>query len=110
MGKNDFIKKLNKHLKDIPDEERQDIIRDFDEHFWMAEEEGKNEQQIANDLGDPKALAKSLKANFFINQAKTNTSWNDMRNALRSEERRVGKECRSRGSAEGEKERKYFIH
>lgn len=82
MGKNDFIKKLNKHLKDIPDEERQDIIRDFDEHFWMAEEEGKNEQQIANDLGDPKALAKSLRANFFINQAKTNTSWNDMRNAL----------------------------
>src|SRR5699024_12491571 len=99
MGKNDFIKKLNKHLKDIPDEERQDIIRDFDEHFWMAEEEGKNEQQIANDLGDPKSLAKSLRANFFINQAKTNTSWNDMRNALaasiglsRSEERHVGKE------------------
>ena len=82
MEKNDFIKKMNKHLKDIPEEERQDIIRDFEEHFWIAQEEGKSEQQISNDLGDPKVLAKSLKADFFINQAKTNTSWNYMRNAL----------------------------
>src|SRR5699024_9163645 len=82
MEKNDFIKKMNKHLKDIPEEERQDIIRDFEEHFWIAQEEGKSEQQISYDLGDPKILAKSLKADFFINQAKTITSWNYMRNAL----------------------------
>ncbi len=82
MTKNKFIEELNKHLKEIPAEERKDIIRDFEEHFWMAQEENKSEQQISNDLGNPKTLAKSLKADFFIDKAKINNSWNYVQHAL----------------------------
>lgn len=82
MTKDEFFSELNKHLKGIPLDERQDMLRDFKEHFEMAQKDGKTEKQITKDIGNPKTLAKSIKADFFIDQAKTHFSWNQLQQAL----------------------------
>lgn len=64
MTKNEFIQKLKSHLDDVSYTEYQDIIRDLEEHFAMAQSEGKSEHQITEKLGNPKTLAQSLKPEY----------------------------------------------
>ncbi len=40
--------------------ERQEILRDYEEHFRAGKEEGKSEEEIVHSLGDPYALAKEI--------------------------------------------------
>jgi uncharacterized membrane protein len=74
MNKKDFISKLSTYLGGIPVEERQDVINDFEEHFKEGLAEGRTEEEIADSLGDPRALANQFKANILINQAEKTTS------------------------------------
>ena len=57
MNKKDFINKLSSYLAGVPVEERQDVINDFEDHFKEGIAEGRTEEEIAESLGDPKALA-----------------------------------------------------
>ncbi len=74
MNKKDFINKLSSCLGGIPVEERQDVINDFEEHFKEAMAEGRTEEEIADSLGDPKALANQFKANILVSKAEKTTS------------------------------------
>jgi len=74
MTKEQFLKKLEKYLRKIPDEERVDIIRDFEEHFMIGAEEGKSEQEITTALGSPQHIAKELLATYHIHQVESNVS------------------------------------
>jgi len=74
MNKKDFISKLSSYLGGIPVEERQDVINDFEEHFKEGLAEGRTEEEIADSLGDPRALANQFKANILVNQAEKTTS------------------------------------
>jgi len=74
MNKKDFISKLSTYLGGIPVEERQDVINDFEEHFKEGLAEGRTEEEIADSLGDPRALANQFKANILVNQAEKTTS------------------------------------
>ncbi len=40
--------------------ERQEILRDYEEHFRAGKEEGKSEEEIVHSLGDPYELAKEI--------------------------------------------------
>jgi uncharacterized membrane protein len=62
MNKEQFLHYLEKNLIRLPQEEREDIIRDFEEHFHMGTEEGKSEEQISETLGSPKQIAKEMVA------------------------------------------------
>ena len=55
MNKEQYLSKLKKLL---PDYEAQEIINDFEEHFNTALAEGKTEEEIIKDLGDPIEIAK----------------------------------------------------
>ncbi len=78
MNKKDFISKLSTYLGGIPVEERQDVINDFEEHFKEGLAEGRTEEEIADSLGDPRALANrfkaKLKASILVNKAGKTTS------------------------------------
>ncbi len=74
MNKNDFIKKLSSYLGRIPEEEKQDVINDFEEHFKEGLLEGRTEEDIADSLGDPKALANQLRASILLGEAEKTTS------------------------------------
>ena len=55
MTKKEFMKKLKRLL---PEKDRKDILLDYEEHFLTGLNEGKTEEQIAEELGDPADVAR----------------------------------------------------
>jgi len=74
MNKKDYIKKLSSYLVGIAEEDRKDVISDFEEHFKEGLAEGRTEEDIAGSLGDPRSLANQLKASILVNRAEKTTS------------------------------------
>ncbi|MBZ2174021.1 DUF1700 domain-containing protein [Schnuerera sp. xch1] len=69
MNKEQFLKTLNSDLKRLPSNEREDIIRDFEEHFLIGFKEGNSEEEISEALGSPKQVAKELLATYHLEKA-----------------------------------------
>ena len=74
MNKIIFLEKLGKNLKGLPRAEIRDILLDFEEHFNIGMRENRTEEELALSLGDPKNLARQLKAASFIKKAEESTT------------------------------------
>ena len=74
MTRDEFITILKEELKNLPSAEVEDILYDYEEHFEVGLSKGKTEEEIAKELGNPKTIAKSYKANYRINNAENNPS------------------------------------
>ncbi|WP_273129653.1 HAAS signaling domain-containing protein [Bacillus weihaiensis] len=74
MNRQTFLHELSSQLKHIPNHERNDILSDFKEHYKSGLENGKSEEQISNDLGHPKVIARELLAEYRISQAESDQS------------------------------------
>lgn len=59
MTRLEFTLTMERELQTLPVQERQDIIRDYDEHFNEGLKAGKSEAEIVKRLGDPKTLAEA---------------------------------------------------
>ncbi len=59
---NEFLALLEKSLKHMSADEKQDIVADYREHFEIGKAAGKSEEQIARALGEPAQLAKMFSA------------------------------------------------
>lgn len=57
MDKQTYLRKLRRALKDLPPEVVNEIIADYQEHFDSGKAQGKSEQQISSELGNPKEVA-----------------------------------------------------
>ncbi|HHX07479.1 MAG TPA: DUF1700 domain-containing protein [Erysipelothrix sp.] len=57
MTKKDYLRKLRRSIKDLPDHIIQDILRDYEEHFDDGRRQGLSEEEISRGLGDPKEVA-----------------------------------------------------
>ncbi|WP_067623488.1 DUF1700 domain-containing protein [Alicyclobacillus acidiphilus] len=64
-----FIKQLNRLLKSLPQEERDDILADYAEHIRIARESGKSDSELFRDLGDPSTIAKAIIAEYHVGVA-----------------------------------------
>ncbi len=82
MTKQEFLTKLEGFLCKLPQEERYEILRDFQEHFNLAEAHGETEKETLELLGSPKAIAKELSAGFYITYAKENRSIGNISRAI----------------------------
>jgi uncharacterized membrane protein len=82
MNKDEYIKKLSSYLGRIPENERQDVINDFEEHFKEGISEGRTEENIADSLGDPKTLANQLRASILLSEAEKTTSATNITRAV----------------------------
>ncbi|TFJ92086.1 DUF1700 domain-containing protein [Lentibacillus salicampi] len=82
MHKEQFLKSLENGLKKLSQQEQEDIIQDFQEHFSIGLAEGKTEEQIADSLGSPKQIAKELLANYHIEKVKATKSTGDIFRAV----------------------------
>ena len=78
MTKADFLQLLERALAQLPEEERRANLEYYSELLDDMLEEGMTEAEATAKLGSPSQIAQSI--------------------LQRSEERRVGKECRSRWS------------
>lgn len=80
MNKEAFLKVLNKKIKKLPKEEREDILQDYEDHFLFGLEEGKTEEEIVKALGSPSQIAKEILANHHLDEvSKSMTAGNFFR-------------------------------
>lgn len=82
MNKEQYLKNLDKALKRLPQEEREDIIQDFKEHFSIGLEEGKTEEAISDSLGSPQQIAKELLATYHLEKVKTTATTGNILRAM----------------------------
>ncbi|MEB2640457.1 DUF1700 domain-containing protein [Bacillus sp. DAG6] len=82
MSKEGFLKELLSYLRKLPEEERQDILLDYEEHFQFGLEEGKTESEIIQGLGSPKVIAKELLAMYRFDKMKKNPSTSNVTRAV----------------------------
>ncbi|GAB6931390.1 hypothetical protein JCM10914A_53730 [Paenibacillus sp. JCM 10914] len=66
MTKQQFIAILESRLAPLPPHERKEFIQDVESHFIIGMQNGRNEQEIARELGDPFEMAKEALGDRFI--------------------------------------------
>ncbi|MCY3036308.1 DUF1700 domain-containing protein [Aerococcus urinae] len=86
MKKEEFIDLLRFYLHKLPNSVINDILSDYQEHFQIAMNQGKSEEEICQELGSPKQIAKEYLDNerVFIDERppKEPTSHKTRRNLL----------------------------
>jgi uncharacterized membrane protein len=82
MNKGEYLEKLKELLKELPEEDREDIISDYEEHFQIGLENGRTEEELSRALGDPKTLVKQVKAEYMISKAEDKPSAGRMMEAI----------------------------
>lgn len=74
MNKEEYLKKLSKVIKKVSVDEKKDILFDYEEHFRIGMENGRTEEEISEALGDPKNVAKQIKADYMVKKAEDKPS------------------------------------
>jgi uncharacterized membrane protein len=74
MNKKEYLDQLSKLLRKLPKEDREDIISDYQEHFAIGLEKGRTEEEISKALGNPKNVAKQIKADNLVKIAQDKPS------------------------------------
>lgn len=80
--KNEFLIELNRHLKRVPEQDRQDMLADFKEHFQLGEADGRTYKELAEELGNPREIAKDLIADYSITKAEEDQSFSNIFRAV----------------------------
>ncbi|AOZ94322.1 HAAS signaling domain-containing protein [Paenibacillus crassostreae] len=60
MNKQQFLFILQNHLAVLSEDERKELLTDYESHFIHGLQNGKTEEQIAQGLGDPFQLVKEI--------------------------------------------------
>lgn len=82
MTKEQFLQVLDEQLRKLPNDERQEIMRDYEEYFEAAKVEGKTEQDILTALGSPKQIAKELLATYYVEEMEKSPSTSNIVRAM----------------------------
>lgn len=82
MNKDIFLKELRTYLQQLSEEEREDIIQDFEEHFVNGMEEGKTEEEISAALGSPHHIAKEMLASYHLDKVESTATTGNLIRAV----------------------------
>ncbi len=82
LNKNQYLKELRTELKQLPKEDFEPIMEDFEEHFKIGLTRGRSEKEIIESLGNPKTIAKHVKADLLVKQVEEKTSFINFLRAL----------------------------
>jgi len=69
MTKYNFLNELERRLARLPEEDRKEIMQDYEEHFEFAVEAGKSDEEIIATLGTPEKIAKEVTADYHVELA-----------------------------------------
>jgi uncharacterized membrane protein len=75
MTKQEFLAALASALERIPESERNDIVRDYEEYFIDAQSAGRSDAEVIAQLGQPAQLAKQLIADRHLTHAQNNLTF-----------------------------------
>jgi uncharacterized membrane protein len=73
---------LSRSLRGLPKEETEDILYDFEEHFAIGMQNGREESELCAALGDPKSLGRQMKAESYIKRAEQTASAHNILSAV----------------------------
>lgn len=73
MKEIEYLGTLENILSPIPVSEREELLKDFREHFIEGKRAGKTEESIAKDLGDPDKIARLILAEYRLDNAEKRT-------------------------------------
>lgn len=82
MDKNTFLNMLSRNLNGMDKEEKISIMFEYETHFEDGLMDGKSEEMIAAELGDPKRIAKELNSAYTIQRAENNPTSSNVINAV----------------------------
>ena len=82
MNKNGFLKALASQLSSLPASDKAEIMYDYEEHFSVGVGQGKSEEQVAQGLGNPTAIAKQYKASHMVERAQVTTTTSNVFRAV----------------------------
>ncbi|MDP5277095.1 HAAS signaling domain-containing protein [Chengkuizengella axinellae] len=82
MSRNEFISQLESLLESVNQADRNEIIYDYLEHFDIGLANGKSEEELVKELGDPKVIAKDLLADYRVTKAEEDKSIGNMYKAI----------------------------
>jgi len=82
MTQNEFIGAMEKTLKKLEPEEKQDILADYNEHFLAGRDDGKTEDEISKNLGNPVILARAQIAESITNKAESDRNFSNILKAV----------------------------
>lgn len=71
MRKEEFLDLLRYYLSRFPQAMVEDIVRDYEEHFAIGLENGRTEEQIVEELGSPREIAREYEQGDFMRVGKT---------------------------------------
>ncbi|UVI30832.1 DUF1700 domain-containing protein [Paenibacillus spongiae] len=69
MIKEQYLQQLWKHLDKIPEPKRREIMFDYEDHFRIAAELGRSEEEAARELGDPQMIAREMLLGYRVEEA-----------------------------------------
>ena len=70
MNKEQFLNQLRRSLSGIPEQEKKEILYDYEEHFRSGLENGQEEEEIAGSLGNPRVLGKTYRIESLLDEEK----------------------------------------
>ncbi len=82
MTKMEFMKSLEKNIYKLNIEQKKDILFDIEEHFNIAIQNGRDEQEVCQSLGSPKAMAAQYVVNSAIDKAESTLSIKNLSKAI----------------------------
>lgn len=65
MDKEEFLKSIKKALDKCSETERAEILYDYEEHFLIGRENGKTEEEICKELGNPDEIAENYQSSHL---------------------------------------------
>ncbi|TCT14063.1 putative membrane protein [Natranaerovirga pectinivora] len=82
MTQKEYLSLLEESLGNINNDDKEEILFDYREHFRLGLLEGKSEEEIIKALGSPKQLAKQFKVETLIKEAETKKSLSSIIGAI----------------------------
>ena len=65
MTKYEFLRIIEEGLEDFPTNERNDILYDYEEHFTYGRADGKTDEEIINELGNPYEIVNQYRSGYI---------------------------------------------
>jgi uncharacterized membrane protein len=66
MNKQEYIETLRHYLAALPEDERNELLHEYEAHFRYGQQSGKDEVDIIRELGDPLTLAREAIGPDFL--------------------------------------------
>jgi uncharacterized membrane protein len=82
MVKNEFLDKLEYLLSRVPEQDRKEMLYDYQEHFEIGLANGRSQAELIAELGDPHLIARDLLADYRIGRAEKDKTPSNMGRAI----------------------------